>query len=459
MKPSNRHIEELIKDNLVQLESILELLFSKPDGRHKFKLFSEFRSLSTNERIAEICNESGTAMFNCLRHDIDSYLVVFEHVLFYYSGENYQPQRVAMLFNKLTKENKLDLTRYYCTGYVFSTFKGKRNQKRALLCGRLIEGMSSYLILNEDFKRLEKFLIRFRYTISDRNLYTYVLMVMVSQKRDPDSTLLAAMLLNYHVNDLTKTKKLGNFGFNIDKLLLDYFRKRNKKASLSNLRILFEALLSKKGRNEPNWFWKSYYEGPPKGVLWERYRENNQLHWESSNRTNLPRHHLFGRGFPDFIDLGAAETIEKNAAINEAFLVLRNHIRDSLRLPRVNEGWVAEKALLNTIRSWFPKLKVIHQWSPAWVKPQRIDIGIPSLKIAIEYHGTQHYEPVEYFGGKVAYNLQKKRDAKKERLCRNNKVTLCVFSESDNELAIKKELLALINRRTKHSLKKTSKRL
>lgn len=45
-------------------------------------------------------------------------------------------------------------------------------------------------------------------------------------------------------------------------------------------------------------------------------------------------------------------------------------------------------------------------------KSFRIDfvIEINEIKYFIEYHGLQHYEPVEFFGGEKAFIIQQKRD-------------------------------------------------
>ena len=39
------------------------------------------------------------------------------------------------------------------------------------------------------------------------------------------------------------------------------------------------------------------------------------------------------------------------------------------------------------------------------------DIFISKLNIAIEYQGQQHFEPVDFFGGEMAFEELKKRDA------------------------------------------------
>ncbi|NIM04544.1 MAG: hypothetical protein GTN65_02750, partial [Armatimonadetes bacterium] len=76
-----------------------------------------------------------------------------------------------------------------------------------------------------------------------------------------------------------------------------------------------------------------------------------------------------------------------------------NEIRNVLGIPGIGEGWISEVELLNMVREILPEEEVVHQASPEWLGSQRLDIFIPSLRIAIEYQGRQHYEPVPFFGG------------------------------------------------------------
>jgi hypothetical protein len=48
------------------------------------------------------------------------------------------------------------------------------------------------------------------------------------------------------------------------------------------------------------------------------------------------------------------------------------------------------------------------------------------LKLAVEYNGMQHYEPIEFFGGKEAFELRTKYDEEKMILCRENSVKLII---------------------------------
>lgn len=54
----------------------------------------------------------------------------------------------------------------------------------------------------------------------------------------------------------------------------------------------------------------------------------------------------------------------------------------------------------------------------------RIDFFIPSIKIAIEYNGEQHYGPTAFFGGEERYKLQMARDSRKRNWCRSHGIRL-----------------------------------
>jgi hypothetical protein len=135
-------------------------------------------------------------------------------------------------------------------------------------------------------------------------------------------------------------------------------------------------------------------------------------------------------------------SIEKGISQREA----ENEIRNSLGIPHISEGWVSEVELLNIVREIFPNEKVIHQVSPEWLGLQRLDIYIPKLKLAIEYQGRQHYEPVPFFGGEEAFSLTQERDKRKSNLCSENDITLIYF-RYDEEISLK-----MVERRLRSAL-------
>ena len=69
----------------------------------------------------------------------------------------------------------------------------------------------------------------------------------------------------------------------------------------------------------------------------------------------------------------------------------------------------------------------VRQWNPENLTGEqalRFDFYLPTAKLCIEYDGRQHYEVVDYFGGKTAYTKLKKRDRMKSKWCLENDTTL-----------------------------------
>jgi hypothetical protein len=80
-----------------------------------------------------------------------------------------------------------------------------------------------------------------------------------------------------------------------------------------------------------------------------------------------------------------------------------------------------------TIEATFPNLK--------YKKKLRFDIAasINETAFLIEYHGIQHYEPVDYFGGEAKFKKQKEMDKMKEQFVRENDIPLIVIPYWDYE--------------------------
>lgn len=60
------------------------------------------------------------------------------------------------------------------------------------------------------------------------------------------------------------------------------------------------------------------------------------------------------------------------------------------------------------------------------------DIYICGLKVAIEYQGKQHFEPVDFFGGKENFEAQQKRDKLKAQRSKENGVKLIYINYWDD---------------------------
>lgn len=99
-----------------------------------------------------------------------------------------------------------------------------------------------------------------------------------------------------------------------------------------------------------------------------------------------------------------------------------NRLRAQHGLPKIGEGWVSETRLFNLVKEIFPDAR--QHARPKWLSPQHLDIFMPSQGLAIEYHGKQHFEAVDYFGGESQFKDTRERDQRKRLKCKKAKVKL-----------------------------------
>lgn len=113
-----------------------------------------------------------------------------------------------------------------------------------------------------------------------------------------------------------------------------------------------------------------------------------------------------------------------------------NAIRFEMGVPAKGEGWVSETELYQKVKKLGEEfgLEVIHHAKLRWLGKQHLDIFVPELKIAIEYQGTQHTRPVDFFGGEKAFIEVRKKDKKKKELCENHGIDLFYIFENDEKV-------------------------
>lgn len=70
----------------------------------------------------------------------------------------------------------------------------------------------------------------------------------------------------------------------------------------------------------------------------------------------------------------------------------------------------------------------------------RFDIFLPTLNLAIEYQGKQHYEPIPFFGGNEKFQQQQERDNRKRQFCKDNNIFLLEISYTLKKEEIEKVL-------------------
>ena len=99
--------------------------------------------------------------------------------------------------------------------------------------------------------------------------------------------------------------------------------------------------------------------------------------------------------------------------------------------------WSSEQSLYALIVKYFND--AVYQYKDEWLGLQSLDVYIPSLKIAFEYQGEQHYNVSDFFGGEEGLKNNQERDARKRALCLENGVTLIEWRYDEE---ITKEILA-----------------
>ncbi|MFP8489286.1 hypothetical protein ACKGJO_09285 [Gracilimonas sp. Q87] len=94
--------------------------------------------------------------------------------------------------------------------------------------------------------------------------------------------------------------------------------------------------------------------------------------------------------------------------------------------------WKSEYSLFLNLQKTFKNKFIQFQASPQWLGKQSFDIYFPIEKIAVEYNGLQHYEPVEIFGGESGLHKTKARDRRKKELANENECLLIEHKYDDS---------------------------
>ena len=131
--------------------------------------------------------------------------------------------------------------------------------------------------------------------------------------------------------------------------------------------------------------------------------------------------------------------------VTALFRQSENRARAELGVPLIGEGWVSETHVYKQIHAALPGFDVVPHGRPWFLGLQHFDVWIPALNVAVEFHGTQHFEPVELFGGAEGLAKTQARDARKRQLAQEHQVTLIEMTALD-------DLPAVINR-IKHAVK------
>ncbi len=111
--------------------------------------------------------------------------------------------------------------------------------------------------------------------------------------------------------------------------------------------------------------------------------------------------------------------------------IIENQVREKFGHKKVGECWSSETILYYIIESLFPTFKIKRHFRPQFLQGLELDIYIEEIKVAIEYQGIQHFQPVKHWGGEEAFQKLKVRDKKKKKLCEAERITLVYFNHDE----------------------------
>ncbi|MGD0408874.1 MAG: hypothetical protein ABSB34_07790 [Candidatus Limnocylindrales bacterium] len=182
-------------------------------------------------------------------------------------------------------------------------------------------------------------------------------------------------------------------------------------------------------RDSRDWWIERYLqkfgEAPPSGF------------WMANPRTKAK-----GQVHPKLMHLFDKE--DQQAYFNEMDL----RFRREHGLPPKGEGWMAQTHLAQCVEEVLSNFRVVREATPVWLAPQRLDIFVPALSLAIEYQGEQHFLPLDHLGGDVGLSDRKDMDDRKRAACRANGVTLIEwhFADPISEDAVRRRLRPWVGR-------------
>lgn len=194
----------------------------------------------------------------------------------------------------------------------------------------------------------------------------------------------------------------------------------------------------------------------------EDFLDNNSLFESRSLKTDIYKLDLnfyyessissYHTKFKDYIFEKNYRTNLKKFKVN--FLQkFRENLRNLENQIRIEKGYnligtfTNETILFQKLKNYFSEYQVVSQGSPKWLGLQKIDIYFPEYNIGIEYHGEQHFIPVEYFGGEEGLKKNIERDERKLRLCIENDCKLFVVDKNYNFEELCKNINLEINNR------------
>ncbi len=91
--------------------------------------------------------------------------------------------------------------------------------------------------------------------------------------------------------------------------------------------------------------------------------------------------------------------------------------RAEMGLPARGEGRVSAAHLIRCVEAVLPGVEIVREARLPWLGRQRLDAWVPSILLAVEYQGEQHYLPLPHWGGDAGLAARQELDERKRDAC------------------------------------------
>ena len=128
-------------------------------------------------------------------------------------------------------------------------------------------------------------------------------------------------------------------------------------------------------------------------------------------------------GIGDFKN-STSPALHKCLIDNHTWYTVPSYILSGRGCPKCKES-VGERQ----VRQWLDSHNIKYEQQKTFpgcvdIKLLPFDFYLPEHRIAIEYDGAQHYQPIEFFGGEAHFNKVRKHDMIKDDYCNSNQISL-----------------------------------
>ncbi len=232
-----------------------------------------------------------------------------------------------------------------------------------------------------------------------------------------------------NINEVEKLVNIFLDDFFVERKVnyVEFFLKRFDYGNISEDDFLF---LRECYINEEHFsFWKNEY------IARQTSTEKTQ---QALKHPRIARHYLFGgtpidnNPFREILEIPYVVHVGLENRFKSIIREAENTVRVEKNLPKVGEGWINEASLFRKIISAFPDEKIKHHGKPFWLGRQHFDIYFTEKNIALEYQGSQHFKPIDFFGGEEGFKKIQLLDKKKKKLCEKHNCHLIYVYEDYN---------------------------